>query len=1116
MEGEKKQSGSTPTEDANVAIEVTADTNKQAVSKPAAASAAADNNGDDVDYADLTIEEAMNRLNATEGGLSTVEAEKRQLEMGFNEIVHEEIPKWKKFLAFMWNPLSWVMEAAAVVAIVLSNGPTPNVDPFEFENDGIINVPRSYCLGSEALIEAGDQLNQSGLTPNRDVYIDNKDLYNNCPGLPPVTGMPFPPPDYPDFIGILMLLIANATIGYLEESKAGDAVAALMGSLCPKATVKRDGEWKKLEARELVPGDIVTIKLGDIIPADMKVLEGEDLKVDQAGLTGESLPVTKRTGDLVFSSCTVKKGEIDCVVTSTGENTFFGKAASLVAETETKSHLQEVLAAIGNFCMIYIGAWIVIMVIVMYAAWGYAYRSGINMVLVVLIGGIPIAMPTVLSVTMATGVSALAKENAIVTRITAVEVMAGMDILCSDKTGTLTLNQLTVDEPELLEGYTSEDLYLYAALSAKQDGDPDAIDKVSVDTARDANLPLGDWEVTRFVPFDPVSKRTEAWCTHKATGRKMVCSKGAPQVMIDIAHNADEIREQEEKKIDEYAQRGLRALGVAFMEGNEADANGKAVGDWQYVGIMSLSDPPRHDTAETIARALRLGVEVKMITGDQVAIGKDTAQRIGMGTNFHNAKICRQDVVDGIPIGQLIEESDGFGEVFPEDKYRVVKILQDLDTGNGPFGGHHVVGMTGDGVNDAPALKVSDVGIAVDGATDAARASADMVLTTAGLSVIITAITGSRRIFQRMKNYAMYACCTTIRIVTTFGLLTCAWQFQFPPFMVLIIAYLNDGTIITISYDNADPSPHPDAWKLKELFSMGFVLGLWLTISTIVFWVIIIYTDFFDTVAAVPPNMAVKDDTICTYLTLAQTKEDALTMASNTLYENAAKPEYLWTGLTNSQSEDVKKVCVAPFSNGTDACYRKIKELSFQTLHNVVYNEANDCLSAYAVTSGMNRVGRVTNAIIYLQVSITGQLVIFSTRARLFFFQGIPPSWLLCAAFMIAQLAATFLVVYADWPFTAISPIGWGWAAICWVWSIIWFLPLDIFKIANYWILYGNPWESALAQKAAMKLAYGGAPSSKKGPTDIRVSKRVSKLRENASKKGHQERISRASKRGKA
>lgn len=901
---------------------------------------------EETDVGALSIEEALKMFSTSEEGLTTLEAEKRILSYGKNALPEIKENKCLKFLSFMWNPLSWVMEGAAAVAIILSNGPEPWL-----------------CLDDEG---------------------------NPLPNCDP---QEIQAPDIPDFVCIILLLLINAAIGYYEENQAGNAVAALMAQLSPECKAKRDGEWKTIPASDLVPGDIVTIKLGDIIPADLKLLNGESLKVDQSGLTGESLPVTKDPGSEVYSGSVVKRGEIDALVHATGTNTFFGKAASLVATTEEHGHLQQVLTKIGGFCMGYIGLWLVILVFVMYIKYEWHYRAGINLILVILIGGIPIAMPTVLSVTMALGVNQLAKKQAIVTRITAVEELAGMDVLCSDKTGTLTLNQLTVDTPATASGATAEEVILIGALAARREGDPDAIDQTIAKAAENQrDNKLDEYDVKNFIPFNPTDKRTEAHLVHKTDGHVLYASKGAPQVMIDLAFNADEIRAEQEQIIDDFALRGLRAIGVCKKEGTD--------GKWIFIGMIPLLDPPRHDTKQTIDHALELGVRVKMITGDQVAIGRETARRLGMGMNFHNAKVVRQDFVEGVPIADVVENADGFGEVFPEDKYAVVETLR--KSKKGPYGGNHVVGMTGDGVNDAPALKTADVGIAVADATDAARSAADMVLLTPGLYVIIDAIIGSRKIFQRMKNYATYASITTVRIVTTFSLMACLWQFNFPSFMVLIIAFLNDGTIMTISKDRATPSPTPDSWRLHEIFINGITIGLYLTLSTMALFAVVVYSTWFqetfdlDTLISVDPN--------------------------------------------------------ATMSHGAS-------------------------LATYQATVGTCSSCQQLNSLIYLQVSITGQLVIFSTRARTFFFLDRPSTWLM-VAFVLAQFIATIIAVYADWEFTFIKPIGWGWAAVVWVWSLLWYIPLDLVKIGTSWILNGNPWKQVNQRKMLGGMQFNGGQSN--------------------------------------
>jgi H+-transporting ATPase len=503
-------------------------------------------------------------------------------------------------------------------------------------------------------------------------------------------------------------------------------------------------------------------------------------------------------------------------------------------------------------------------------------------------------------------------------------------------------------DPTCKDPFTAEDILLIASLAARRNGDPDAIDRCIIECVpKDMEEELNSrYVVQKFIPFDPVSKRTEATVLDSKTGQTFLASKGAPQIIINLAHNADAIRDEQNAIIQDYAMRGLRALGVT-----RSDDGGK---NWHFMGLISLSDPPRPDTKETIQAAMALGVRVVMITGDQLAIGRETARLLGMGVNFHSAHVLKEQFIEGVPIADIIEEAQGWGEVMPEDKYKVVQALRS----NG-----HLVGMTGDGVNDAPALKAADVGIAVADATDAARHASDMVLLTEGLSVIIKAILGSRCIFQRMRNYATYACATTIRIVTTFSLMACIWKFTYPPFLVLIIAILNDGTIMTVSTDRVEPSLHPDTWRLKDIFIMAFVLGFYLTLSSLIFFYLIVETTFFESRFGVMP---------------------------------------------------------------------------------LKYNVTNPVDNASFMLCG----------VIYLQVSITGQLIIFTTRARTFFFFNRPSVLLMCAA-VVAQLTATLIAVYGNSEWTQLYPIGWDWAGIVWVWSLIWIVPMDLPKIACNAVLSG-------------------------------------------------------------
>ncbi|XP_018854468.2 plasma membrane ATPase 1-like [Juglans regia] len=727
-----------------------------------------------VDLENIPLEEVFEHLKCTRDGLASDSLQERLDLFGYNKLEEKKESKLLKFLGFMWNPLSWVMEAAAIMAIALAHGGPGNKT------------------------------------------------------------------DYPDFIGILVLLFINSTISFIEENNAGNAAAALMARLAPKAKVLRDGKWSEEDASVLVPGDIISIKLGDIVPADARLLEGDPLKIDQSALTGESLPVTKNPGDGVYSGSTCKQGEIEAVVIATGVHTFFGKAAHLVENTTHVGHFQQVLTAIGNFCICSIAVGMVIEIIKIYAIDHRKYRIGIDNLLVLLIGGIPIAMPTVLSVTMAIGSHRLSQQGAITKRMTAIEEMAGMDVLCSDKTGTLTLNKLTVDKNmiEVFPKGVDKDMVVLMAARASRLENQDAIDTAIVSMLADPKEARAGIEEVHFLPFNPTDKRT-ALTYIDGAGKMQRVSKGAPEQILNLAYNKSEIARKVHTMIDKFAERGLRSLGVARQE-VPAGTKDSPGGPWEFVGLLPLFDPPRHDSAETIRRALDLGVSVKMITGDQLAIAKETGRRLGMGTNMYPSSSLlgdtKDDAVAAFSIDELIEKADGFAGVFPEHKYEIVKKLQARK---------HICGMTGDGVNDAPALKIADIGIAVADSTDAARSASDIVLTEPGLSVIISAVLTSRAIFQRMKNYTIYAVSITIRIVLGFTLLNIIWKFDFPPFMVLVIAILNDGTIMTISKDRVKPSPVPDSWKLSEIFATGIFLGSYLALMTVVFFKAAFRTDFF-------------------------------------------------------------------------------------------------------------------------------------------------------------------------------------------------------------------------------------------------------------------------------
>ena len=609
-----------------------------------------------------------------------------------------------------------------------------------------------------------------------------------------------------DFGIIVFLLFSNAVVGFWEEHQAGNEIAALRAKLAVTAKALRDGKWGAPKVAELVPGDVIRLRLGDIVPADVRLLAGDPIQVDQSALTGESLPATRKSGEAVFSGSIVKRGEADAMVYATGEKTYFGKTAQLVQGAHTVSHFQRAVLKIGDYLIVLAVA--LVAVIVTVALFRHdPILSTLEFALVLLVAAIPVAMPTVLSVTMAVGARLLAKKQAIVTKLSAIEELAGVDVLCSDKTGTLTQNKLTLGDPFCLNSIPAGQVILWAALASRAE-DKDTIDLAVIGGVKDDKA-LKAYQVLHFQPFDPVHKRTEA--TVKASdGKQFFVAKGAPQVILEMSTNAGEVKPAVEKAVNEFAGRGFRSLGVA-----RADQENK----WQFVGVLPMFDPPREQAKVTIASAGQMGVKVKMVTGDQLAIAQETARQLGMGTNILDATVLRdsknQQSAQSV---ESIEKADGFAQVFPEDKYNIVEVLQKHG---------HIVGMTGDGVNDAPALKKADCGIAVSGATDAARAAASIVLLASGLSVIIDAVKESRRIFQRMNSYAIYRIAETLRVL--FFMTLAILVFNFYPVtavMIVMLALLNDGAILSIAYDNVHYKDKPEAWNMRLVLGISTVLGV--------------------------------------------------------------------------------------------------------------------------------------------------------------------------------------------------------------------------------------------------------------------------------------------------
>ena len=682
-----------------------------------------------------------------------------------------------------------------------------------------------------------------------------------------------------EFTIIVVMLLVNAVVDFYQESKALNAIAVLKKKLARKALVLRDGSWRQIDASQIVPDDIVKVKIGDIVPADAKLLGGGDfLLVDQSALTGESLPVNKQAGDDLYANAVIKQGEMVARVTGTGVHTYFGKTVRLVAkaERETHSHFQRMVIKVGNF--------LILLTLVMIAIIVYHgirnHEPAVELLifsLVLTISAIPVAMPAVLTVTMAIGARALAAKEAIVSCLAAIEELAGVDVLCSDKTGTLTQNRMSLADPYVTEGFDAEALYVYAALASKEENnDPIEQPIFAAIDGKGLRTKLTPWKLKKFLPFDPVHKRTEG--IYEGEDCELVVTKGAPQVIIEQSDAHEFDRQKAYAQVEQFAQKGFRTLGIAFRKCEEDI--------YHFVGLLPLFDPPRTDSKQAVAESKAKGIEVKMVTGDNIAVAGYIANLLGIGEKIEDVRALKGESIEEylylsrvltsaiteavlphvstaevetkvndiiqkvqrelynmpIPKGAvkkheseivaLIEAAHGFAQVYPEDKYFIVDELQKAD---------HIVGMTGDGVNDAPALKKADCGIAVSGATDAARAAADIVLMAPGLHVIVDAIKQSRRIFERMKSYTIFRIAETIRVVIFMSLAIVAYDFYpITALMIIILALLNDIPIMTIAYDNTKVREQPVRWDMKEVFVLATWLGLAGVLSSFtLFWILI-------------------------------------------------------------------------------------------------------------------------------------------------------------------------------------------------------------------------------------------------------------------------------------
>jgi H+-transporting ATPase len=733
-------------------------------------------------------------------GISSHEVENRRRRFGYNEITTEKTNWLKQFLSYFQGPILYVMEIAALLAAGLG--------------------------------------------------------------------------DWVDFGVICGILMLNAIVGWYQEKQAADVVASLKGDIAMKAVVIRDGGEVTILAREIVPGDIVVIEEGQTVPADCRLicnydapedfetylkLKEEDMfddasdpddekkedddedeerpisqghaliACDQSAITGESLAVDKYMGEVAYYTTGCKRGKAYGIALTSAKHSFVGRTASLVQGAKDQGHFKAIMNSIGTALLVLVMFWIL-------AAWIGGFfrhlriaepREGtdgsvtlLHYALILLIVGVPVGLPVVTTTTLAVGAAYLAKQKAIVQKLTAIESLAGVDVLCSDKTGTLTANQLSIREPYVAEGQDVNWMMAVAALASSHNlKSLDPIDKVTLLTIRrypKAREILGmGWKTEKFTPFDPVSKRITTVC-HMG-GDKYVCAKGAPKAILNLSECDEETARLFREKAADFARRGFRSLGVAFQKND---------GPWILLGLLSMFDPPREDTAQTIVEAQQLGVPVKMLTGDAIAIAKETCKMLALGTKVYNSQKLIHGGLSGTTQHDLVERADGFAEVFPEHKYQVVEMLQQRG---------HLTAMTGDGVNDAPSLKKADCGIAVEGSSEAAQAAADIVFLAPGLSTIVLAIKTAREIFQRMKAYIQYriALCLHLEIYLVTSMIIINETIRAE--LIVFIALFADLATVAVAYDNAYSEERPVEWQLPKIWIISVILGIMLALGT---WVI--------------------------------------------------------------------------------------------------------------------------------------------------------------------------------------------------------------------------------------------------------------------------------------
>ena len=618
---------------------------------------------------------------------------------------------------------------------------------------------------------------------------------------------------YSDFAVVSGLLVINAIIGFTQERRAAGVVATLKRRLQINARVLRDANWQLVPARELVPGDIVRARPGDIVPADAKLLKGS-LSIDQSALTGESRDIERVPGDTLSSGAIVRHGEGNAVVMLTGANTMYGRTTELVQLARPTLHIEAVISKVVRWLFVIVGTVLGIIGTASLVR-GAPLLEMVPLLLVLLMSAVPVALPIMFTVAMAVGSSELARRGVLVTRLSAAEDAATMDVLCVDKTGTITLNQLAVTGVVPADGNARADVLSAGAL-ASQEANQDPIDLAFLSAARNEHV-FADgprWTTVSFKPFDALTRRTEAIIEHD--GKRFIVMKGALRAVAEACGlNAQAIATLD-AEADEAALKGYRTLAVA--RGPESGPN-------TLLGLVQLYDPPRPDAQQLIATLRGLGVEVKMLTGDALPVTREIARGVGLANIRRMADLKGANTDAKNEMMDLLAGVDGLAEVYPEDKYIVVKHLQAAG---------HVTGMTGDGVNDAPALRQAEVGIAVSNATDVAKGAASVVLTEAGLANIVALVEQGRTIYQRILTWIINKVSRTI-LKAAFVAITflVTGKFVVSAFAMLLLIFLTDFAKVSLSTDNVRPSKTPETWNIGSFIVVSIVLGIAMVAETL-------------------------------------------------------------------------------------------------------------------------------------------------------------------------------------------------------------------------------------------------------------------------------------------